>query len=134
MKDHYTNLQNLKTELRNFFDFEYEKIQSGEFDYHVALILGIYTLLKFKDNPQIQSHVNSVIHEYENRISQNDEKSSMFLNVINEFRYDFFPDGYWSKFPNIWEEDITEINKYIAKINTTLKKQFLDHLNEFESK
>lgn len=76
--------------------------------------------------------MNSIINEYEHRIEENDDASNMFLNVINEFRYDFFPDGFWSVFPNIWKENINGIDEYISKININLKPQFRSHLHEFE--
>lgn len=124
--------EKIRLDLKFFFDFEYQKIKNNMLDYHFALILLIYIVLEYKDVDGIKNIVISLINEEAGNNHGEDWNDNLFLNVINELAIDFNPDGYWSKFPNIWKENINSLGEYMDRMKYKEKEGFYIHLSEFK--
>lgn len=119
--------EKIRDDLKQFFDFEYQKIKNNMLDYHFMLILLIYIILKYKDVKGIKNIVISFINE-----EAGNRDNNLFLHIINELAFDFNPDGKWSRFPNIWIEDINNIDEYMNNMQYKEKERFYVHLHEFQ--
>lgn len=124
--------EKIQLDFKKFFDFEYEKIKNNRLDYHFVLILLIYIVLKFKNVQNIKHIILTLINERTANCSGQAFNDNLFINVINELSIDFDPDGKWSKFPNIWEEDINSIDEYMDNMQFKEKEGFYIHLKEFD--
>nr|WP_314495175.1 hypothetical protein [uncultured Chryseobacterium sp.] len=116
--------EKIQLDFKKILDFEYEKIKNNILDYHFVLILLIYIVLKFKNVKNIKHIVLTLINERIANCSGQAFNDNLFINVINELSIDFDPDGKWSKFSNIWEEDINCIDKYMDKMQFREKEGF----------